>query len=87
MIIVFNNINLTKFYSLDYFLMASAALHLTFMLIEYCFFKYYRNKGINLDLRVKFPFLMRFKDYTRVFVVAVIFGALVICTGYFAAKA
>jgi hypothetical protein len=86
MIIVFNNIKLSKFYTLDYFLMATAALHLTFMLAEYCYFKFYRNKAINLDLRVKFTFLMRFKDYTRVFVVAAVFGVVVICSGYFAAK-
>ena len=85
--ISYNNIQLEKFYSLDFFVTFTSFTHLGLLTIEYCYYRFYQNKNIDLDIRIKSSHLTRFKNLTRIFVLTLIAGVTASCSGYFGAAA
>jgi hypothetical protein len=61
MLTVYNTVLIPRFAeTYDYILFAFAGLHLIQVAVEYSYFKYYLDKGINLDVRIFKPKLLKY---------------------------
>jgi hypothetical protein len=62
--------------SLDTALLVFCVVNLLQITIEITYFKYYLEKGINLEQRIKLPELLRFKDYIKYIMLSVCCGGV-----------
>lgn len=50
--------------------------------MELSYFKYYLDKGINLEQRIKLPELLRFKDYLKYVFLSICCGSITFVLGF-----
>ena len=83
MLMVYNNLMLSKMTKYEYFSLATSALHLIVVIVELIAIRFYLNKGINLEQRIKFRTVTRAKDITKIGLVASVLGAAAVLIGCF----
>jgi uncharacterized membrane protein YGL010W len=76
LIIIYNNYSLEKAYSLDYAIIALSLANLLGITIEMGYYKYHKNQGINLEQRVQFSNWIRYKEYMKCSLSALICGSI-----------
>ena len=85
-LMVYNNILLSKKFKLDIAAFSLAGLNLLQIVIELTYFRCNLNKGINLEQRIKFTSVMRSKDIAKIGVISTIFGVVSLVLGWYAFK-
>jgi hypothetical protein len=78
LIIFYNNQALDKSYGLDYAILTLSVANLCSVAVEMSYYKYYKNRGINLEQRVRFSHWIRYKEYLKCGLLSIILGTLVI---------
>lgn len=81
MLVCFNTQEMKETKPLDYVLWVFCALNLLEMALELSYFKYYLDKGINLEQRIKLPEMLRFKDYLRYVFLSLCCGSITLTLG------
>ena len=81
MLIVFNVETMHFAKRLDNFIFFFCIVNILQITIEVSYFKYYLDKGINLEQRIKLPELLRFKDYLKYILLSVCCGSITLTIG------
>lgn len=83
MLVAYNNIMLSKMSKHDYFSFVFSTLHLVTVLAELVAIRFYMNKGVNLEQRIKFGTTTRAKDIAKVGLIASVLGAASVLIGVY----
>ena len=74
--ITFNLLSTKVTKPIDGALIAFCIFNLVQILVELSYFKYYLDKGVNLEQRIRLPELLRFKDYLKYVMLSVCCGGV-----------